>query len=215
MSLVLAIQSYPKANDTVARHWEFYERSGAAEIIGIGTSDGGCLWPKPIRTELIGANLYIVGDHLCSRLLRTFEHLLILPHDYLGVAEYDCIFLKPVPPDLPPGLTAHLAGGTPAGCRCKSFFHGPWLADRDTVVRIIRTGYEILDARENDSSPDCFLGQIVERAKIPVNTDILKSYSRNTIEGVEWIREAREAISNGAVSIHGIKTAEVLEAITR
>lgn len=215
MNIVLGLQSYPGANEVVKLFWPWYEKGDFKEIIGIGTSNGSTWFPPGIRTELIGADLYIQGSHLPSRLIRTIEHLMLLNSDWLAVAEYDVVFCQPIPRNLPLGLTAHLAGGKPAGCRCNFFVHGPWICDRLTAMEIIRVGNEILAAKEADPSPDCFLGQVAEVAQLRLHTDILKSYSRNTIDSYEWITEARAARLNGAVSIHGVKSSQVLEEIMR
>lgn len=214
MSSICAVQSFPGANACVQRHWPFFERAGFDEIISIGTTDEGCWRPPGVKQELIGANLYCVGSHLPSRLLRTFMRLLQTKHEWLCVSEYDVLFLREIP-TLPKGLTTHLAGGKPAGCHCNAFFHPPWICDRETAWKIIKNGATIIESGLVDASPDCFLGQVVEAGNIPVHTDILKSYSRNTINQPNWIREAREAIANGAVCIHGVKSSEVLDAITK
>lgn len=213
--MILGVQSYPKANGAIQRHWPYFERAGCEEIAGIGTTDEKCWFPDGIRHERIGADLYIIGKHLPNRLLRSFEMLLKSKHDWLCLAEYDVLFLREIPKDLPKGLTAHMAGGKPFNCHCNMFLHGPWICDRETASKIVEVGNAILATSEVDPSPDCFLGQIVERGDIPIHTDILKSYSRNTINQWDWIMEARAAISSGAICIHGVKQQEVLDAIVK
>lgn len=215
MSSILGIQSFVGANDAIHRHFPWFEKAGCDEIVGIGTDDGKCWFPAGIRQEQIGANSYINGSHLPVRLLRSFEMLLKTKHDWLVVAEYDVLFFKPLPTDLPKGITAHLAGGKPFNCHCNLFAHGPWIADRETAWNILAVGAKIIESGVVDPSPDCFLGQIIEQGKIPFHSDILKSYSRNTINQWAWIQEARQAIADGAVSIHGIKQKEVLDAIVK
>lgn len=216
MSIGLSIQSFPAANPVVRRHWPFYEKSGVDQIIGIGTTDGKCEWPEGITVENIGADLYCVGAHLPKRFLRTLAFMLnFTKHETLAICEYDVVWFRELPRNLPIGLTTHLAGGHMPGSHCNAFFHSPWVCDRITAKVMVETGYQILQTGAFDPSPDLFIGQIVEKAEIPVHTDILKSYSRNTVHGETWINEARFAIEHGAIAIHGIKSAEVLEAITR
>jgi hypothetical protein len=213
MTTCLGLQSYPGANKLVKAFWPHYEKGGFKEIIGIGTTNGSTLWPKPIRTELIGADLYIAGDHLCRRLVRSFEHMLLLNTDFICVSEYDCLFFQELPKELPRGITTHLAGGTPEGCHCKWFAHSPWILDRDSAMRFIMVGEQMIAEKRCDPSPDCFLGQVCEEAEIPTHFDILKSYSRNSIDSPAWEAEAREAIRNGAISVHGIKSVGCLQRI--
>lgn len=213
MSLIIGVQSCPSGNGALTRHWPFFEKAGADELVGIGTTDGGTTFPEGIRSEMIGANIYISGKHLPRRLIRSFEMLLKTKHDWLCVAEYDVLFMREIPKDLPLGLTAHLAGGKPHNCHCNLFMHPPWIADRETAKRIVEVGNEILKTNEVDPSPDCFLGQIIEKGEITFHSDILKSYSRNTIHPGPWAQEAREARLNGAVCVHGVKGADVLDEI--
>lgn len=217
MKLALAIHTFPGANDTVRRHWPNFLGAGADQILIIGTTDGGCETPKGATQEFIGANLHIVGNHLPLRLLHTFQRLSETKNDWFCIAEYDILFFKKVPRNLPEGLTAHLAGGKPFNCHCNSFYHGPWLCDRETAETIVKVGYELISEKTVDPSPDCFLGQIVERANIPVHTNILKSYSRNTIHPPPhpWADEARAAVDAGAVAVHGVKDQAVFDALTK
>lgn len=210
--MILAIQSYPSGNEGVARHWEHFKKSGADELIGISTTDGGCVWPENCQQQMIGANLYCAGNHLPIRLLRTFERLLETRHGWLAVCEWDVLFFKPVP--LRAGLTTHLAGHEMPGHYCKHFYHPPWIVDRDTALSIVVAGYELIAAKTVDASPDCFIGQIVDKTGIPVHTD-LGSYSRNTIHGDAWTAEARAAIDAGAPFVHGVKHKEVFDALTK
>lgn len=215
-SLAMAVQTFPKGSDALKRHWPYFQRAGADETIIVGTTCGMCWVPDGIEQAMIGADLYIVGKHLCLRFLRTLQRLLETKSDWFCAAEYDVLFLKSIPRDLPEGLTAHFAGTKPNGCHCNEFWHGPWFMDRATADEVVRIGYEILASNIYDGSPDCFLGQIVEKGQIPTHRDILKSYSRNTIhENHPWIQEARQAITDGAICIHGIKSAEALKQVTQ
>lgn len=214
MSLILAIQSYPAANEGVKRHWEHFKKSGADELLGIGTTDGGCVWPEDCKNELIGANIYVQGAHLPLRLLRTFQRLLETKHGWMGVCEWDVLFFKPVP--LRAGLTTHLAGHKMPGFHCEHFYHPCWVADRDTAEIIVKAGYELIAAKTVDASPDCFIGQIADKTGIPVHTDC-GSYSRNTIHPPPhpWAKEARDAVDAGAVFVHGVKDKAMFDALTK
>jgi hypothetical protein len=215
--LSLAVQTYPGANETLKRHWPHFLRAGGDENILVTTTCGLCWVPEGIEQALIGADLYAIGAHLPLRLLHTFQRLKETKSDWFCVAEYDTLFFKPIPRDLPNGLTTHLAGGKMPGAHCSFFVHNPWLVDRDTADIIVQTGYELLKTKAFDPSPDLFLGHVAEIAKIPVHTDILKGYSRNTIHPPPhpWCAEARAAIDAGAVAVHGVKDAATFEALTK
>lgn len=216
MSLALAIHTYPGANAGVKRHWPYYENAKADEIILVVTTDGHCeAPPKGISQMMIGANLYCIGAHLPRRLLSTLEALIKKTrHDWFAIAEWDVLFFKPIPRDLPKGVTSHLAGGKMPGAQANFFLHTPWNMDRDTAKTIIAVGNEVLASGKFDPSPDLFIGHVCEKGDIPVHTEILKSYSRNTIHA-PWDEEARQARLDGAVWCHGVKHADVLETIMK
>jgi len=213
--LGLIVQTFPGANEVLKRHWGQFLKAGADEIIVATTTDGQCWAPEGATVEMIGANIYIQSYHLPLRLLRCLQRLRDTKCDWFCVAEYDVLFFKNIPRDLPEGVTAHYAGGKPAGCHCNSFWHGPWIMDRETADTVVQVGYELIAAKTVDASPDCFLGQIIDKTGIPVHSDILKSYSRNTIHGEKWTGEARAAVDNGSVCVHGCKTQECFDALTK
>lgn len=213
MSLCLAVHTFPGANAAVKRHWPYYKNAGADEIILITTTDGKCEPPPDGSSQMmIGANLYCIGAHLPNRLLNTLESLKKTRHDWFAIAEWDVLFFKPIPRDLPKGVTARLTGGKMPGAHANRFFHPPWTMDRETAEIVIKKGREILKTGNFDPSPDLFLGHVCDEAGIPVHTDT-PSYSQNTIHGPEWTRQARQARLDGAAWIHGVKHPEVLESI--
>lgn len=216
MRIILLIQSYPGANELLWRHWPYYEKSGCSPIIGIGTTDGLCRWPNDSEHVDIGENLYICREHLPKRLINTFKHGLSRSGwDRCAVIEYDTCFFRPIPDTIPTGLVTQLTGYMALGSTAKSFYHNPWIADRQTAEQIVAGGEQMI--REGDlqgGSPDTFLGRLCERFSIPVDTTSLKYYSKNTIHpGHPWVEEARRARIDGAHVIHGIKHASVLERI--
>lgn len=214
--LLLAIHGYPGANATVVRHWPLYMKAGADEIFGISTLGGGCVWPDFIRSMEIGENRYMDGksDHLCRRLLDTLEGFLPLEWDRLCIVEYDAVFFHSLPRDLPPGIIAHLSGGTPAGCTCSQFFHCPWIFDRESAKRAIEVGRKMIaDGDIQLGSPDCFLGRMQDRSEIRITDCPFPVYSRNSLD-IPWqLEEAKQAVKAGAFMIHGVKNEAQLAAL--
>lgn len=216
--LLMAVHSYPGANPIVARHWQYYHNAGADQIIGIGTEGSGCEWPENIPTASIGVNRYMDGksDHLCRRFIQTIEECFMngMEWDHLCIIEYDAIFLKPMPRDLPAGIVAHLAGGTPAGCTCTRFYHCPWIMDRETARRVISCGKQMIAERDIElGSPDCFLGKMIDRFSLPITDCPFPVYSRNSLDIPAHLEEAKQAVKSGAVMIHGVKDAKMLAAL--
>lgn len=214
-STLLLIHSYPGANETFARHWDyFYRRSGAAHVIGIGTDDGKCVFPEGCGSYNIGQNAY-AGRSLIERLVQTFQLCATSGKQYedFCLIEYDTI-LAPLEPH-PGGFVTHLAGHQSQGFKSQVYYHTPWWADRQIASQIAEHGAQML--RENDIErgfPDRFLGWMFERFQMgPVVP--AKAYSQNTLDRPELIEGARQALMNGARFVHGVKSLSQLRAVTK
>ncbi len=225
MSVLLAIMSYPGGNATVHRHFPFFKRQGADWIYGIGTTDGGCEWPNGISGEIdVGGDRYIDGPHLPTRLLDTIETLLLRPWRHLCLAEYDTLFLKPIPVESVKTVAGHFAGGPTWGSKAKCFVHNPWCFARDSAIRFLGAGRGAIaggmcpdrlphGASTPECSPDVFLAAVCEANAIPMQFDLWSEYSRNSLDVPGHLEEARQACRDGVQVIHGVKTNEQLEYI--
>jgi len=215
---LLCIHSYGGANETVKRHWPFYEMSGASRIVGIGTEKHDCVFPDGIQSVEMGDGAYLNGSNLCLRLLETISWFLTQHENHLVCAEYDVLFFKPIRPFT--GVCSDRTGGKTWGSKGEWFGHSPWCIDRDSaypvlneMVKIISEGHCSYGTPE--SSPDVFWGWACERAGIPVNHDHFRLFTRNTIESEEDLKLARQARLDGADCIHGVKTEAQLSFITQ
>jgi hypothetical protein len=211
---LLAIHSYPGANETVTRHWDNFVLSGASRIVGIGTTDGGCRFP--CESVNIGENAYMKlkgpDDHLCRRLLDTVKWCLTQPEDKFVICEYDTLFLRRFP-DFN-GINACQTGGRVNGSKANQFHHNPWAFDRITGEKLVAALEKVLPECQEypDNSPDLFFGYAMEKAGIEVRCEF-KMFTRNTIEGLD-IELARAHSELGTHVIHGVKTKEAFDAIT-
>lgn len=214
--MILAIHTYPGANKDLSFHWPFFRRAGFERIIVVGTHGGGCHIPPGAEYVEIGDNKHVAGDHLPRRLVDTAEWCLRCGGgwDQLCIAEYDCVFFRPLP-KLDPGFHGHLAGGQLPGCKSTFFYHFPYIADRASWETFVKGGRELLAAGEiEQGTPDAFLALTIERYGIAHHFHSFKSYSRNTIHASfgpgqpDFIPEARQAVRDGAVVCHGIKTSK-------
>lgn len=212
---LLCVHSYPGANETFERHFPWYNKSGATRIVGVGTTDGKCKFP--CDWIILGENSYMKlkghDDHLCRRLIDTLKWCLTQPEERFIIAEYDTIFLKKIPKFK--GVCAVKTGGKVNGSIADSFYHNPWLVDRETAPELIRAMEEVLplSGEYPNNSPDIFFGLAVERAQIKV-TAPFKLFTRNTIDSLEAIDEACEAALE-VHAIHGVKTDIALNAIEK
>lgn len=206
-SWLLAIHSYPGANETFARHWDNFKLSGADRIVGIGTLGGGCEFP--CEYTCIGENAYMKlkgkDDHLCRRLLDTVKWCMTQrKHDRFTIAEYDCLFLKKFPKFH--GVSAFKTGGPVNGSKTSQFFHPPWSWDRESGPKLIAAMEAVLEesAEYPNNSPDLFFGYACEKAGIEVSCNY-KMFTRNSWDAPGDLDLAIEAAKDGAHVLHGCK----------
>jgi len=216
MKTVLCVQTYPGANATFLRHLPFYRNAGASEILAITTDDRECVVPQGVTEFQTGRNQYIEGRHLSKRLVDTVAAALDRAADRVAVIEYDAIFLREIPADLPAGVHAVLAGGSFPNFKCSRFYHCPWIFDQASAQRFVEMGGEFIEAGEIEhGSPDMFLGLVTECVDIPVHDLRIsqRSYSVNSLDIPHQRMEARQAIKDGALSVHGVKDQKQLDFI--
>lgn len=217
MSFLLAIHSYGGANETVARHWPYFERAEASRIVGIGTVKHDCVFPDGIESVEIGDGLYLHAENLCMRLLETLSWFLTQPENYFICAEYDVLFFNKINPFS--GVCSDRTGGKTWGSKGNWFGHSPWCIDRDSaypvineMVRIIHEGHCGYGTPE--SSPDVFWGWACERAGVPIKHDHFRLFTRNCFDIPGDLELARQAYRDGCDCLHGCKSAKELEFIT-
>jgi hypothetical protein len=212
---VLMVHTYPGANETVKRHYPFYEKAGFDKIFGVTTEGGGCYWPTP-RTVELGRNAYVGGPELSRRLVSTLESALFFGADEVCVIEYDVLFFKPIPSAPKHGIAMVRTGGGSPGFKSSNFYHVPWLMNAATARLVISVGKRLLAAGDfEQGSPDRFIGLIVDCSGLPVHEDVFTRYTRNTIASPEELAEARAAYLGGVHAMHGIKTKEQLDFVTK
>jgi len=225
---LLAIHSWPGANEIVARHWPYFLKQGADEIWGIGTNDNGCKWPEGIQWQNVGRNSYIDGSHLPQRMLDTLTQMLSLDlWNTLILTEYDTVFFNRIPVEnLKHCLAGHYAGGPTWGSKANCFYHNPWVFDRNIVMDFVVEGHDAIkegicpDRHRGqppaaECSPDVFFAYIAQRLGYTVQDDLWREYSRNDLKDPERLEGARKAYQDGVDIIHGIKTQDELNYITQ
>ncbi len=213
-SILLCVHSYPGANETILRHQPYFERAGASRIVGIGTTDGGCVFPW--ESVNIGDNSYmkLIGpdDHLCRLLIDTIRWCLSQPEDKFIIAEYDTLFLRPFPEFS--GVTACKTGDRVNGCLAPWFAHNPWGFDRASAPALLQALNDALPLSSYypNNSPDIFFGLACDMRSI-VPTCNFRMFTRNTLDVPGDLDLASQAAADGVHVIHGCKTTEHLKAI--
>lgn len=135
-------------------------------------------------------------------------------YDNFCLTEADSIFVRPLTLH-PGGIVATPAGYKSEGFRGSRFYHAPWW------FQIIDIGFFLMRSRrmlaaglDEQGFIDRFLG-LYEDLYCENTIRPAMAFSRNSIETPTDFRYAREAIANGAYFLHGIKTAEALDAVTK
>lgn len=128
--------------------------------------------------------------------------------------EYDSVALDPV-------IEPHLLSNTLFGnmfergvedmdpkFKSRKFFHPPILFTQDILMRLVNIANS-MTVFDEQGMWDRWLGLQAQKMKIPSSGYGHLGYSRNTIEKSHY-PEAIEAVKNGAIYIHGVKTPETL-----
>lgn len=224
MSVLLCVMTYPGGNETLKRHWPFFLRQEADYYRVITTTEGDCFAPEGVEHSAIGGNKYIDGPHLPNRMLDTIEKLLERNWRHLIMAEYDCLWLKPIKAESVRTVAGHYAGGPTWGSKTKGFFHCPWVFARESAMEFLKVGRHAIaggicpdrprgQGSAPECSPDVFFAYCCERANIPVEMAVWLEYSRNSFDLPGHLEEARAAAKAGAHVIHGCKTKDQLDFI--
>lgn len=211
---LLLVHSWKGAHADFARHLPYWRRTGQfsriVEVIGTDETSP----PHPGVEQIhIAPSGYLKGDNLCRRIVEcAIWSLAHSTSEWITQMEYDTLLFKPFPV-LPVGLSGHLAGGRLPNCKGSFFFHGPWVADRATWQRIAVEGLQMLNEGDiENGNPDAFICWVCEKNGIPVNMAAFRSFSRNTLHfarpphQADFSVEARQAVRDGVVSLHGCKT---------
>jgi hypothetical protein len=163
----------------------------------------------------IGANRYINGKHLPFRLLNTIQYCLTTDASHFCIIEYDVLFFSKVPEWS--GMAAHLAGYGHNNSKADFFIHNPWFIDRPTAEILLEVGGRLVSQEWPhgcvEVSPDCFLAWVCQEAKVPVKYDLMKEFSRNSLDLAGSLEDARAARLGGCDIIHGVKHKEELDYI--
>src|ERR1041385_1857788 len=184
--VLLAVISCPRDNSLVARHWDFFLRAKADEIVGAVTNDSKCEWPEPIRT----LNTGVVGTKplgkvgviwsLCQQELdiistflntTSYRSLAVLEADNLVLKPFPkhpegCLLLCPILPNLQPQLFS-----TPIYCSTPRWY------DRDSAAHVLHHGEQLLaSGTDEHKCSDRFVAAAAFRARVRIMNYGFSSY---------------------------------------
>lgn len=215
MKTLVAICGHRGVKELIARHWNFYKKSGC-DLCGVASENAADLWPEPVPMIDLGPEQGRGGDVLCRNFIKTLEGFLAHPTlvDYTDIAiiEADTVFVAPIPP-FEGGFRACLAGGPYPGLKANNFWHPIWQMDRAMARRVIICGTEmILQGDTERGFTDFFVGRMNDLYNLGIQ-HFPGIYSQNTMEVPACQEQCRLLIQEGRVwFVHGIKTHDQLKA---
>jgi hypothetical protein len=223
MSTLIMVIAHPGATDILNRNLPWLARGGAD--IAVFNHEGARFTSPLVRSHFYGGrdpgmmphsylDRFLMALDLCANGCNGNPH--VNYSDFL-ITEPDSICLRHLPifpATTDSGLITTVAGHRSGGFRGEHYFHAPWWMDRWTLNSVKVFANRMVKAGITEQGfIDRFLGLLVDLYDIKVME--AKSYSENTLETPESWAKARKAIADGAYFVHGIKTQQQLDEVTK
>jgi hypothetical protein len=217
VTTLLAVFTCSSCSAALIRHWPYFLRQQADRNIIIATIDKPCRVPDDVERLDIGGDSYISGPHLPKRMLDVIDALIPYEWDALILAEYDTLILNRIEVENLNGIAACVAGHINAD---QAFYHNPWVLERGLAKVFVKEGEAVITEGHcqdgsHAASPDVFFGLVCKRLLQPVQSNLWTEFTRNSLDCEGDLERARVAYLAGIDVIHGCKTAEELEYITK
>lgn len=215
MNLLIMVMTHQGVEETIKRHWPFWSANAQAH-------DGKVMFTCPVDSPISEAPGEILkignkghfGPTSIKRFHEIHETMLRFPADWYMLCEYDSLCLSPQLPNVwhTPGFWATICiePTAPIGFVAKYFFATPMMFSRDGLTQIVNA-MDRLSPSAQGGFFDRWLGLLLLQEKIPWHGYQPPGYTENTIGKEAWGHSrALEAVKNGTVMVHGIKTPETL-----
>jgi hypothetical protein len=209
MKTLLTVMAHAEAQDTFDRHRMYWERHGFQVVVM-------CPIDSVVRTN---HPLITIGrkSHHDAEANRRFKALLAdlskTSYDRFVIHEYDSLCFQDMHPQFnPDGVWSNLFTDDDPKWQGHHFLHPPLVMSREILTRVVETSRSVPDGVEHGFW-DRMLGFICERGSIPMHGYGERGFSKNTILPSD-IPAAVAARKAGAIMFHGVKSIEVLKALT-
>jgi hypothetical protein len=223
MNTAVVIFAHKDIEPSLTWRWPWYVKSGC-DLVGQSAWNVNINWPKDKLIQIIRCgdegNPYRGTPHYIARLIATMSECLIDPllssKDQFCFIEYDGVFVRPLPELTESPLYGKVNGYNSEGFFSSRFIHTPWIFKRDMLPEIIMLGKRMLKLNLTERGfVDRWLGLMLDLYCLDFSDLGRSAYSENTIDKQSMCDKARDHIEDGAFYIHGIKTQETLNHITR
>lgn len=211
---LVGIFSHAEAKPLVDLLWPYYTLADCP-IWGIGrigqqsNFTGKRVW----KATVIGTPGYARDGNLCQRLVDAAAIFLGMEEfTHLCLIESDAIFTRSLAEvEHPGGIVTFQAGGPSEGFRSSAYYHTPWWFDKETALKIVTTGTELLARGWNEEGfPDRFVGLICDAHK-GIEIHQSNTFSMNALDTPERIGAALSAMDRHCFYVHGVKNAGQLD----
>lgn len=214
-TLLVAVHAHAGVEETVKRHLPYWTRHGH-EVVFFSPKD------KPLGVE--GVTSINLGNEAHSgpvsivRFKTIWTELLKWNVDGYAIFEYDSICLSKEIPYSPRQFMGNVVHDGLAGTHGYQFvspfyYLAPWIMPKPILAQIVES-IRTLPNNVEGGFYDRYLGFALARAEIPHAGLGQLGFSLSTIKEPD-LPAMNEAIQKGAVLIHGIKTAGVLDCAQR
>lgn len=212
MNVLAVIMAHHGTEEICRRHLPYWKKD-ASDLVFFS--------PANSVVDLPDQEIWAWGraSHHDTEANRRFIHVLEMAartnFEYISVHEYDSLSLGAIP--LRYGRlcgNVFKIGEVDPRFKGKFFIHPPLTMDRSTLIRVVDALHEV-GAEAECGFWDRLLGYACERHGIEPFSFRAHGlgYAQNTIEPCHFA-EAKAAVANGAVMVHGIKTREAFNAVT-
>lgn len=209
MKTLSVIMGHADAQATFDRHLPLWKSNGTDLMVM-------CPQDAVLQTDIPVLALGRKGHHSAManwRFRQLLEFLTRLRYDWFVVHEYDSICVSPeIPPCPVTAISANLFTADQPEFKGHHFLHPPLQLGPDVLWRILDAMRKLPDDSERGFW-DRLIGYACELADVAMVPYGKLGFSKNTIHP-EDIPAAVDARKKGAVMYHGVKTEQVLRALT-
>lgn len=217
MNATVVIITHPGAQDILNRNWPYLQVCGPPIVVEHDDKPP-MMFPSP------PAEVWRIGTDPGKQTLGTLGRFISVIESFqadgaetdLWIVEADTILLRP-PPTVE-WICGTLAGhGDPVGPNMtfhgRHYYHCPWGFNVNAIPPFLALSRRMLNSGLFEHCfIDRFLGLYADLCPNAVFHGL--AWSRNTAE-LQDVEMIRAMVANGAWAVHGVKTQEVLEAITQ
>jgi hypothetical protein len=217
MKTLVIVITYPEAWPILQLNWPWLRRSECdIAVVNHAGQPFFPLDPHPRFNLSIGGPPQSTDNKWVDRFLDILQwattHPDCDPYERYVLTEADSVFLGPIPDT--GEFAGTMAGYRSPGFNGEMFYHAPWCLTYEAATEFLRRARIMLSYKISEHGfIDRFIGAYRDLYGVYIGDLRGQTYTRNTVD-LKDVEECRAAIKRGVWFIHGIKSPDVLRAIT-